>query len=112
MRIRSYISVFLLFIVSLSAFGQDYHTRSNRALRFYLQGKSDLDMLFIDQAEHNFILATKEDKGFYEAWLMLGQLYNDKENWADGVKCLSNAVAIDSSFFIPALFSLGKAEAR
>lgn len=112
MRSNYCILTFLFFLFSVSVSAQDYHTRSNRALRFYLQGKSDLEMLFIDQAEHNFKLATKEDQGFYEAWLMLGQLYNDKEIWADGAQCLSHAIKIDSLFFIPALFSLGKAEAR
>jgi Tol biopolymer transport system component len=98
--------------ISVSVSGQDYHTHSNKALKHYLQGKSDLDMLFIDQAEENFLLAIREDKGFYEAWLMLGQLYNDKENWQDAADCLGKAVMLDSLYYTPALFSLGKAEAR
>lgn len=99
-------------MISTGIMGQDYHTRSNKALRYYLQGKSELELLFIDQAESNLKIATDVDKGFYEAWLTLGQMYNDKECWEDAVHCLSQAVKIDSLFFIPAIFSLGKAEAR
>lgn len=112
MKYKLYILITLITIVSCEINGQDYHTHSNRALGYYLQGKSDLELLFIDQAENNLKLATLEDKGFYEAWITLGQLYNDKENWTEAVYYLSHAVKLDSMFFIPAVFSLGKAEAR
>jgi hypothetical protein len=112
MRAKNYILILIVCLFSVNTSGQDYHTHSNKALRHYLQGKEDLDMFFIDQAESNFLLATKEDKDFYEAWLLLGQLYNDKEQWNDAVDCLSKAVKIDSLYFTNAIFSLGKAEAR
>jgi len=106
------ILIIIIFYSANAAGQQDYHTHSNKALKHYLQGKDDLDMFYYDQAESNFRLATKEDAGFYEAWLLLGQLYNDKEQWVDAVDCLSRAVKIDSLFFTNAIFSLGKAEAR
>ncbi|HPT11309.1 MAG TPA: OmpA family protein [Bacteroidales bacterium] len=112
MRTRYFILMLSVLLFATEAAGQDYHTRSNKALKHYLQGKEDLDLFYIDQAESNFKLAVKEDKNFYEAWLVLGQLYNDKEQWVDAVDCLSKAVRLDSLFFTNAIFSLGKAEAR
>ena len=112
MRTSYFILILSVFLFTVEAAGQDYHTRSNKALKHYLQGKDDMDLFYFDQAESNFKLALKEDKNFYEAWLVLGQLYNDKEQWVDAVDCLSKAVRLDSLFFINAIFSLGKAEAR
>jgi outer membrane protein OmpA-like peptidoglycan-associated protein len=112
MRSRYYILMLITFLFTLNVSGQDYHTSSNKALRHYLQGKDDMDLFYFDQAESNFLLAIKEDKGFYEAWLVLGQLYNDKEQWVEAVDCLSKAVKLDSLYFPNAIFSLGKAEAR
>jgi outer membrane protein OmpA-like peptidoglycan-associated protein len=112
MNLKYLILPLFALLFTIDSAGQDYHTHSNKALKHYLQGKEDLDMFYIDQAENNFLLATKEDNNFYEAWLLLGQLYNDKEQWADAVDCLSKAVRIDSLYFTNAIFSLGKAEAR
>lgn len=93
-------------------YGQYFHTRSNRALKFYDLGKRDYEMLFYDRAEKNLQEAVAEDRHFYEAHILLGQLYSDQGNWEKAVAHYRNAVSIDSLYFIPAIFSLGKAEMR
>jgi tetratricopeptide (TPR) repeat protein len=92
--------------------GQNFHTRSNRALKYYHQGKRDYEFLYYDRAESNLKLAVEEDNRFYEAQVMLGQLYTDTGDWEKSVTHYRSAVRIDSLYFTPALFSLGRAELR
>lgn len=106
--ILSLVSVFCVISVS----GQDFHTRSNRALKFYDLGKRDYDMLYHDRAERSLLEAISEDKGFYEAHLLLGQLYSDTGDWEKAVIHYRRAIALDSLYFTPALYSLGRAEMR
>jgi len=113
MSIRIFISVILMIILSQCAVtGQNYHTRSNRALKYYDQGKRDYDLLYYDRAETSLKMAVREDEGFYEAHLLLGQLYSDTGDWEKAVTHYRKAVSIDSLFFVPALYSLGRAEMR
>ncbi|MDZ7634974.1 MAG: tetratricopeptide repeat protein [Bacteroidales bacterium] len=113
MRIRTYISALLMIMLSQCAVtGQDYHTRSNRALKYYDQGKRDYDLLYYDRAETNLNLAVREDDRFYEAHILLGQLYSDKGDWEKAVTHYRKAVSIDTLFFVPALYGLGRAEFR
>lgn len=92
--------------------GQNFHTRSNKALKYYDQGKRDYELLYYDRAESNLRLAVKEDNRFYEAHILLGQLYTDTGDWEKSVTHYRSAVKIDSLYFVPALFSLGRAELR
>jgi outer membrane protein OmpA-like peptidoglycan-associated protein len=113
MNLRTLISALLMILLSQCAVtGQDYHTRSNRALKYYDQGKRDYDLLYYDRAETSLKLAVREDDGFYEAHILLGQLYSDKGEWEKAVTHYRKAIAIDSLFFVPALYSLGRAEFR
>jgi outer membrane protein OmpA-like peptidoglycan-associated protein len=105
----------LLMTVMLTQFtvsGQNFHTRSNKALKYYDQGKRDYELLYYDRAESNLRLAVKEDNRFYEAHILLGQLYTDTGDWEKSVTHYRSAVKIDSLYFVPALFSLGRAELR
>ncbi len=101
---------YLLWIPSVS--GQNFHTKSNRALKYYDLGKRDYDMLYLDRAEKSLLVAVSEDDKFYEAHILLGQLYSDTGDWEKSVRHYRNAIAIDSLYFTPALYSLGKAEQR
>lgn len=99
-------------MTQLTVTGQNFHTRSNKALKFYDQGKRDYELLYYDRAESNLRLAVKEDSRFYEAHILLGQLYTDTGDWERSVTHYRMAVKIDSLYFAPALFSLGRAEQR
>lgn len=109
---RSIIVILLLVLTQVSVTGQTFHTRSNRALKYYDQGKRDYELLYYDRAEVNLLHAVRDDSRFYEAHLILGQLYSDTGDWEKAVTHYRAAVAVDSLFFIPALYSLGRAELR
>ncbi|TNF39914.1 MAG: tetratricopeptide repeat protein [Bacteroidetes bacterium] len=91
---------------------QSLHTRSNRALKYYEQGKREYELLYYDRAENNLNRAVEEDPGFLEAHLILGQLYSDTGDWEKAVIHYRAAVATDPLFFPPAHYSLGRAEFR
>ena len=113
MNLRYHIALIILLISSNTALqSQDFHTRSNRALKYYDIGKRDYEMLYFDRAEKNLQEAVKEDDKFYEAHILLGQLYSDQGDWENSVYHYRKAIAIDSLSYIPALYSLGRAEVR
>ena len=95
----------LLVLTQYTVTGQNFHTRSNRALKYYDQGKRDYDLLYYDRAEASLKQAIAEDSRFYEAHLVLGQLYSDTGDWEKAVTHYRAAVAIDSLFFMPSAFS-------
>src|SRR5512136_1355053 len=95
----------VLFLSRCSVTGQNFHTHSGRALKFYDLGKIDYEMLYLDRAESNLKIAVAEDPGFYEAHLLLGQLYSDQGDWEKAVTHYSKAVSLDPMYFTPALFS-------
>ncbi len=102
----------MLFLSQCSVIGQSLHTHSGRALKFYDLGRRDYDMLYFDQAESNLKIAVDEDPRFYEAHILLGQLYSDQGDWEKAVTHYSKAVSLDSLYFPPALYNLGRAEMR
>lgn len=113
MRLEVVIIASVLFVMSSCAVtGQDYHTRSNRALKYYDLGKRDYDLLYFDRAEKELLEAVSADPGFYEAQLLLGQLYSDMQEWGKSAVHYQKAISIDSMYFIPALYGLGRAELR
>jgi outer membrane protein OmpA-like peptidoglycan-associated protein len=113
MSLRTFILALSVLLLSrCSVTGQNFHTHSGRALKFYDLGKRDYEMLYLDRAESNLKIAVAEDPGFYEAHILLGQLYSDQGEWEKAVTHYSKAVSLDATYFTPALYSLGKAELR
>lgn len=113
MKIRIHILAFMLLLINqCTVTGQSLHTRSNRALKFYDQGKRDYELLYYERAENSLKQAVAEDKGFLEAHLLLGQLYSDTGDWEKAVKHYRAVKETDPLFFPPALYSLGRAEFR
>ena len=113
MSFRTFILALSVLLLSrCSVTGQNFHTHSGRALKFYDLGKRDYEMLYLDRAESNLKIAVAEDPGFYEAHILLGQLYSDQGEWEKSVTHYSKAVSLDATYFTPALYSLGKAELR
>ena len=100
MRFRNIIiALSLLLLNQCSVTGQSLHTRSGRALKYYDLGKRDYDMLYLDRAETNLKIAVAEDGQFYEAHILLGQLYSDQGEWEKAVTHYSKAVSVELSVF-------------
>jgi len=109
-----YLIIITLLLNSCSAsrdiFSQGLHTNSNRAIRTYNDGLTYYDYLDFDKAETLFKIATLHDPGFYEAYMMLGELYARQKKYTDAAANYRKAVNIDSLWYRPVFFSLANAE--
>ncbi len=109
---RSYLVfiVILFSIFSLELYSQGRHTNSNKALKLYNEGASYFDYLNFKEAEKSFKEALRIDPDFYEAYMMLGELFLKQKRFREAKENYRNAVRIDSLFFKPVFFSLATAE--
>lgn len=104
----TYISI-LFWLLSVPVSGQNLHTRSNKALKAYNKGKSAYDFVQYNEAEKNLLEAIERDPGFIEAHLILAELYSDIQRYKESYGAYLNVINIDSLFYKPAFFGLGKA---
>lgn len=104
----------LLFLFSCSVaregISQGLHTFSNKAVKAYNEGMSNYDYNNYDKAEALFKYALGFDTSFYEAHMMLGELYSRTRNFVGAVKSYRKAINIDSLTYRPVFFSLANAE--
>lgn len=110
---RSYFLIFCLVIITgltHNGFSQGFHTVSNKALRLYNEGLNAYDFIDYPRAEANFKEAVSLDKNFFEAYIMLGDLYMKQRKFIEAAKNYIAAVKLDSLFFKPVFFPLANAE--
>ncbi len=109
-----YLLLIAVFFVSCSSsqdvFSQALHTESNKAIKAYNEGMSYYDYVDYTNAEIFFKEALKSDNTFYEAFMMLGELYTKEKRFAEAASSYQRAVKIDSTSHKPVFFSLANAE--
>lgn len=111
MRFVGKILIFLLLVASGgNLYPQKYHTNSSKALKAYNNGVQLYDYLDFNSAEQFLKQAISIDEGFYEAYMMLGELYTKQKKFSDAAYNYRIAVRIDSLFFKPVFFFLANAE--
>jgi outer membrane protein OmpA-like peptidoglycan-associated protein/Tol biopolymer transport system component len=101
---------FLFFSLSFYGLSQGFHTTSNRALKSYNEGLTSYDYLDYQKAENQFKEALKLDPKFFEAYMMLGELFLKQKRYPESADNYRQAVRIDSLFFKPVFYSLAVAE--
>jgi tetratricopeptide (TPR) repeat protein len=107
------ISIFLLFLLcalSGRSSAQTLHTASNKALKAYLEGTRSFDYFYYNDAEVYLKQAISIDKGFYEAYVMLGDLLIKLKRYSEAASDYKSAVKIDSLFFKPVFFNMANSE--
>jgi tetratricopeptide (TPR) repeat protein len=97
-------------LVLLTAKPQSYHTSSSRAVKAYSLGKQDYENLFLDLAEKQLKEAISLDNNFYEAYMLLGEIFNKLRRYSEAARCYQEAVRIDSLYYKPVYFTLANAE--
>ncbi|TFH38148.1 MAG: flagellar motor protein MotB, partial [Bacteroidia bacterium] len=102
--------LFAFAIFSAHSLAQDLHTRSNRALKAYNDGKTAYDFFNYNDAEKFLIDAIERDTGFIEASLLLAELYKDTRQYEKSEYEYCRVLRIDSLFFIPAIFSIAEVQ--
>ncbi len=98
------------FLLTGEIYSQSLHTRSNKALKTYNDGVTYYEYFDFKKAETLFKIAISHDPEFYEAYMMLGELYTKQNNHTSAAENYRKAVSIDSLAYIPVYFSLANAE--
>ena len=100
----------LLATFALTTYSQRYYSDNKKAasqyeksLQYWLQGKSA-------QAIKGFEKTIDMDSSFIEAYLMLGDIYADRKDYANAKKHYHSAVLIDESFFTKGWYWIGNFE--
>ena len=101
-RIIIVIGLLFPFIVLSQEYGLS--TKSKKAIKYYNNGQHFLKENSIYTAKENFELAIKEDPEFYEAYMILGDIYEQEENDSAAVRYYTNAVTVNPDFFPPPQF--------
>src|SRR5664279_613643 len=105
--------IFILMVVYTSSgvvYSQNLHTSSNKALKKYNDGVSAFDFIDFSNAESDFKEAISIDSKFFEAYMMLGELFSKQSRYSEASLNYRKAVKIDSLYYKPVFFNLAYAE--
>ncbi len=91
------------FLLTGEIYSQSLHTRSNKALKTYNDGVTYYEYFDFKKAETLFKIAISHDPEFYEAYMMLGELYTKQNNHTRAAENYRKAVSIDSLAYIPCI---------
>lgn len=93
-------------------FSQVYElsSKSKKAKKFYESGEENIRLQNYNQAESDFLNATEEDAEFFEAWILLGDLYEQMKNDTAAIHSYSTALEINPDKFPPAFFIVANLE--
>lgn len=101
---RALTLIFLLSVFSNIAYCQD--GKESRALKFHNKALQYYHASAYNEALEETLKAIKADDSFIKAWLLAGDIQALKGDKQAAVKSYRKAIAIDSSFFIPAFYIL------
>ncbi len=104
---------FLIVLVSffcISINGQKYSSKSKKAISSFESAQRDYASGQISEALKYLDVAIKKDKQFIEAYLLKADIYFNRKMYKQELEMLENAIAIDSVYFVPALFNIGVAK--
>ena len=114
MEFRKSYLVFVVTVILMLAqapmSAQNYTTRSNRALRAYLEGKRAYDFYDYRSAEIMLKDAIAIDGQFIEAHILLAEMYYDTRRFAESAASYRSAVTINSAYFVNSYYFMGDGE--
>ena len=96
--------------VTRNSYSQGLHSTSNKAVKAYNEGMESYDYLDYQKAEVLLRVATSSDPEFYEAYMMLGELYTKQKKFSEAAANYFAAINLDSTSYKPVFFSLANAE--
>lgn len=106
--------IILSALVSCTTFlnlnAQGLHTSSSRAAKVYNEGRENYENLDYKSAEPLLKEALKFDDKFFEAYMMLGELYSNQGRYSEASVNYQTAVKLDSNAYRPVFFRLANAE--
>ncbi|WP_439184817.1 OmpA family protein [Carboxylicivirga taeanensis] len=104
-----------IFIIILAlccnyAVAQNYSVKSKRAIANFEEARSKYSNDQPEEALMHLEAALKKDNEFIEAYLLKADICFSQQRYQEEVLALEQALAIDTTFFVPALFNMGVAK--
>jgi len=90
-----FLLIFLLFVIAQS-YSQELSTNSRKAIKAFHEGENEFTLKNYPQAEMWFNFAIENDPEFFEAWILLGELYEESKKDSLAINSYKAALAIDS----------------
>ncbi len=109
----SRILLVICLVLSFTGFSQEYYelsTKSKKAKKYYENGEYLLKKENIKEAKVSFLSAIEEDPEFYEAHMLMGEIYEHEENDSAAVVAYRKAIEIDQDRYPPTYFILADLE--
>ncbi len=100
----------ILLTTALAGYGQDLSSKSKKAIRAFEAGENSYRLQDYQNAESFFRQALDIDPQFFEAWVMLGELYEKGRRDSSAVNAYRQAVTIDSVTYPSAFYFLAELE--
>lgn len=113
MRSTSCMKQILLIVVSLiciNAVGQNYSIKSKKAIASFEEAQRSYSANRFEEAIMHLNAAIKKESSFIEAYLLKADIYFSQKQYNNELLSLEKAIAIDSIYFVPALFNMGVAK--
>lgn len=97
--VRIIIIISILCVTQNAGAQQQLSSKSHRAISIYQEAISSANLRDYDKAIRLLNEAIKEDPGFIEATIMLGEVYSDNQQDSLAILTLKKSIAIDPKFF-------------
>ncbi|MBS2210798.1 PD40 domain-containing protein [Carboxylicivirga mesophila] len=104
---------FLIILFACCNFGlvaQNYSVKSKKAIASFEAAQTSYANERAADALKHLDGAINKEKAFIEAYLLKADIYFNLKQYQNEVQALEKALAIDSTFFVPALFNMGVAK--
>jgi outer membrane protein OmpA-like peptidoglycan-associated protein/tetratricopeptide (TPR) repeat protein len=105
-----YLLIVIISCCCLGVSGQKYSVKSKKAIAGFEAAQKSYANNQFDNAINYLNAAIKKEPAFIEAYLLKADIYFNQKLYLLEEEALGKAIAIDSSFFKPALFNMGVAK--
>ncbi len=93
---RNLLVLFLLFVMLAGVYGQDYHTTSKKAIKYFESARELFKYRNDTEAEQLLLKAVKTDACFTEAYMMLAQICLDSKRDREAAAWYVKALELDA----------------
>lgn len=103
---------FLLLLLSLSMFSQQYTSASRKAIKNYEKASYEFKQSHYDEALKLVNEAINDDNKFIEAFLLQAEIFHSLKKYESEMQAFENALAIDRNFFPKGFIFLAELQLR
>lgn len=89
-----------------------YRTQSEKAIKYYLEGRRYYDKKYYPEAEQNLKEAIFIDSNFQDAYLVLAEVYWEQKMYSPAIEYYSKGLAIDPKFYTKGYLNKGNLELK